>query len=46
MFLFFPYPLVNPYLVPDSLALYRVEPMEKVNIMEAQNKGTQALYQC
>ena len=46
MFLLFSYHLVKPYLVPGCLALYRVEPMEKVNIMEAQNKGIQALYQC
>ena len=46
MFLFFSYPFVNPYLVAGCLALYGVEPIEKKNIMEAQNKGTQALYQC
>ena len=44
MFLFFSYPFVNPYLVPSCLALYRLEPMEKLNIVEAQNKFNLFIY--
>ena len=45
MFLFFSFPLTNPYLVAsDCLALCGVKPIEKSDNMDAQNKNTQNLY--